>query len=125
MVTRDAARIAGLADKIGTLEVGRAADLVVLQKRVDDPYDNVVAAYPSWVDLVMIGGDVVYGRPDWVGGLTTAADYEHVMAWGRPMLLDTRFGSPEDAGTDGPPRRLAEMRARLIKRYPAVGPIFA
>ena len=41
------------------------------------------------------------------------------------MLLDTRFGSPEDAGADGPPRRLAEIRAKLIGRYPAVGPIFA
>jgi len=55
----------------------------------------------------------------------TRADYEPVTAWGRPILLDTRFGSPEDAGIDGPPRRLADMRAKLIARYPAVGPIFA
>jgi hypothetical protein len=41
------------------------------------------------------------------------------------MLLDTRFGSPADGPVDGPPRRLAEMRQRLIGRYPAVGPIFA
>jgi 5-methylthioadenosine/S-adenosylhomocysteine deaminase len=125
MVTGGAAEIAGLADKIGTLEVGRAADLTILQKRLDDPYENVVSAYPSWVDMVIIGGDMIYGRPDWIAELSTPADYEQVTAWGRPMLLDTRFGSPEDAGIDGPPRRLAEMRARLISRYPAVGPIFA
>lgn len=41
------------------------------------------------------------------------------------MLLDTRFGSPDPAGDGGPPRRLTEMRQRLINRYPAVGPIFA
>jgi 5-methylthioadenosine/S-adenosylhomocysteine deaminase len=75
--------------------------------------------------MVIIGGDIIYGRPDWVAGLSTPADYEQVTAWGRPMLLDTRFGSPDDAGIDGPPRRLAEMRAKLIARYPAVGPIFA
>ena len=125
MVTSGAAEIAGLADKIGTLEVGRAADLTILQKRLDDPHDNVVSAYPSWVEMVMIGGDVIYGRPDWVAELSSPTDYEPVTAWGRPMLLDTRFGSPEDAGIDGPPRRLAEMRAKLIARYPAVGPIFA
>jgi len=125
MVTSGAAEIAGLADKIGTLEVGRAADLTILQKHLDDPYENVVSAYPSWVEMVMIGGDILYGRPDWVAELSTPADYEPVTAWGRPMLLDTRFGSPEDAGIDGPPRRLAEMRAKLIARYPAVGPIFA
>ena len=125
MVTTGAAEIAGLADKIGTLEEGRAADLTILQKRMDDPYENVVSAYPSWVELVMIGGDLIYGRPDWVAQLSSPADYEPVNAWGRPMLLDTRFGSPEDAGVDGPPRRLAEIRAKLIGRYPAVGPIFA
>jgi 5-methylthioadenosine/S-adenosylhomocysteine deaminase len=125
MVTSGAAEIAGLADKIGTLEVGRAADLTILQKHLEDPYENVVSAYPSWVEMVIIGGDIIYGRPDWVAGLSTPADYEQVTAWGRPMLLDTRFGSPDDAGIDGPPRRLAEMRAKLIARYPAVGPIFA
>jgi hypothetical protein len=43
------------------------------------------------------------------------------------MLLDTRFGSPEtlDAAPSMPARRLAEMRRRLIARYPNVGPIFA
>ena len=125
MVTSGAAEIAGLADKIGTLEEGRAADLTIIQKHLDDAYDNVVSAYPSWVDLVMIGGDIIYGRPDWIAELSTPADYEPVTAWGRPMLLDTRFGSPQNAGIDGPPRRLAEMRAKLIARYPAVGPIFA
>lgn len=125
MVTSGAAAIAGLADKIGTLAPGRAADLTIVQKRLDDPYDNVLSAYPSWLDMVMVGGDIIYGRPDWVAQLSTPADYEPVTAWGRPMLLDTRFGSPDDAGVDGPPRRLAEMRAKLINRYPAVGPIFA
>ena len=125
MVTAGAAEIAGLGDKLGILEVGRPADLTILAKHLDDPYENVVAAYPSWVEMVMIGGDLVYGRPDWVAQLSTPADYEPVTAWGRPMLLDTRFGSPEDAGVDGPPRRLAEIRAKLIGRHPAVGPIFA
>ena len=124
LVTSGAAEIAGLADRLGTVEVGRVADLTILQKRLDDPYDTVLAAYPSWVDLVMIGGDIIYGRPDWVADLSTADDYEQVTAWGRHMLLDTRFGSPEDSG-DGPPRRLAQIRAKLIGRYPAVGPIFA
>ncbi|TIC88981.1 amidohydrolase [Nocardioides sp. GY 10113] len=129
MITSGAAEIAGLGDRIGTLAAGRPADLTILQKRVDDPYDSVVAAYPSWVDLVMIGGDVIFGRPDWVaeltGGEAGVEQYERVTAWGRHMLLDTRFGSPEDGPPEGPPRRLAEIRARLIARYPAVGPIFA
>ena len=37
MVTSSSADIAGLADKLGRLEAGRAADLVVLQRPLDDP----------------------------------------------------------------------------------------
>jgi hypothetical protein len=48
------------------------------------------------------------GRPDRVAGLTTPADYEQVTARGHTMLLDTRFGSPDDAAApdrhDGSPR---------------------
>jgi hypothetical protein len=125
MVTRDAADIAGLGDKLGRLEPGRPADLVVLQRHRDDAYDTVVGSYPAWVELVMIGGDVIYGRQDWVDTLTGDPDYEVVIAWGRLMKLDTRFGSPELSPPNGPPRRLVDMRRQLINRYPAIGPIFA
>jgi 5-methylthioadenosine/S-adenosylhomocysteine deaminase len=124
-VTAGAADIAGLGDAIGALAPGRPADLLVLQRNHEDPYQNVLAAYPSWVELVMIGGNIIFGRPDWVGEVTEPSEYERVEAWGRHMLLDTRFGSPDDAVPDGPPRRLAEIRQRLISRYPAVGPILA
>lgn len=84
MVTSGAAEIAGLANKIGTLEVGRAADLTILQKRHDDPYENVVSAYPTWVEMVMIGGDLVYGRPDWVAHCRPQPTTKRSRPWGRP-----------------------------------------
>jgi cytosine/adenosine deaminase-related metal-dependent hydrolase len=124
MVTSGAAEIAALGHRLGQLAPGRPADLVVLQRQRTDPYENVVAAYPSWVDLVMIGGDMIYGRAEWIGQLTPIDQYEQVSAWGRRMALDTRFGSPEQSPLEGPPRRLAEIRQRLIARYPEVGPIF-
>jgi cytosine/adenosine deaminase-related metal-dependent hydrolase len=124
MVTSGAAEIAGLSDRLGQLAPGRPADLVVVQKQRTDPYENVVAAYPSWVEMVMIGGDMIYGRADWIGQLTPIDQYELVSAWGRRMALDTRFGSPDTGPAEGPPRRLAEIRQRLIARYPEVGPIF-
>src|SRR5262245_353642 len=125
MVTGTAADVAGLGDKLGRLAPGRPADLVVLQPQRDDAFESVVAAYPSSVDLVMIGGDIIYGRGDWVRQLSTIEDYELLIAWGREMALDTRFGSPEQTAPNGPPRRLAEIRRQLIGRYPAIGPIFA
>jgi 5-methylthioadenosine/S-adenosylhomocysteine deaminase len=126
MVTSTAADIAGLAGQLGSLEAGRPADLVVLERRREDPYESVVAADPSWVQLVMIDGDLAYGREDLVTDLVDPADrgrLEQVLAWGKPMLLDTSFrvlpASPQL------PPTMAQLRAALIAQYPQVGPIFA
>jgi len=124
MVTSDAAAIAGLADKLGAIEAGRPADLVVFERRHEDPYENVVQADPSSVELVMIDGELSYGRYDWVDSLSAPGEHERpeeVVAWGRRMLLDTTYA----ARPSGMPPTLAELRARLIAQYPQVGPIFA
>jgi 5-methylthioadenosine/S-adenosylhomocysteine deaminase len=124
IVTRDAAKIAGLGDKLGQVEEGRPADLVVFERRVEDPWDNVAAADPSWIELVTVDGDLAYGRADWLAELGDPAQadrFEPVIAWGKRMLLDTSYqGTPGNVRTP----RLAELRAALIKEYPAVGPIF-
>jgi 5-methylthioadenosine/S-adenosylhomocysteine deaminase len=126
MVTSTAADIAGLAGQLGSLEAGRPADVVVLERRREDPYESVVAADPSWVQLVMIDGDLAYGRADWLTELVDPADrgrLEPVLAWGNPMLLDTSFRALP-AGSQLPPT-MAQLRAALIAHYPQVGPIFA
>ena len=124
MVTTGAASIAGLGDELGALAAGRPADVLVLERRHDDPWVNVVEAEPAWVELVTIGGSITYGRADWVDGLAPgAADrLEEVVAWGKSMLLDTAYAAGRTAG---PPPTLAELRAALIANYPPVGPIFA
>jgi 5-methylthioadenosine/S-adenosylhomocysteine deaminase len=125
MVTRDAAKIAGLEDKLGSLREGRPADLVVFERREQDPWENVVEADPSWVELVMIDGDLAYGRADWMQTLAAAEHRERLeplLAWGKPMLLDASYTAGQSA--EEPPG-LAELRADLIEHYPQVGPIFA
>ena len=125
MVTRDAAAIAGLGDKLGTLAPGRPADVLVLERRREDPWENVVEADPGWVDLVMIDGDLAYGREDWLRALIAQdkqAGLEPLRAWAKRMLLDTSYAAQPAAGE---PVRLAQLRAALIEHYPQVGPIFA
>lgn len=126
MVTRDAAKIAGLDNKLGELKEGRAADLVVFERRFEDPWENVVEADPSWVDLVMVDGDLAYGRQDWMLGLTKEADHERLeplIAWGQEMRLDASYTAGEAPKQEVP--KLSQLRADLIKEYPPVGPIFA
>ena len=125
MLTRDAAAIAGLGDKLGQLEEGRPADLLVLERREEDPWENVVEADPSWVELVMIDGDLAYGRADWLAELAEPGRMEGIepqIAWGKRMLLDTSYQARPGAGTTP---RLAKLREDLIRHYPQVGPIFA
>ncbi len=127
VVTSDAAAIAGLDDMLGSLEPGRPADLVVFERREADPWENVVRAEPSWVELVMIDGDLAYGSEPRVMELAGPQDLgglDRVIAWGRPMLLDTSFrAAVED--DDEPPPSLSDLRAALIEEYPQVGPIFS
>jgi hypothetical protein len=122
MVTRDAARIAGLEATLGLLAADRPADVLVLARRHDDPWESVLVSTPADVELVTIGGDLAYGRTDWVTDLAVSTDgTEPVIAWGKHMLVDTRY-SVRTTGTAAP--KLAELRAELIDRYPQVGPIF-
>ena len=122
MVTADAARIAGLEHKLGRIEVGRPADITVLERSYEDPWRNVVEAGPSRVGLVVIDGFLAYGRPAWMEALAPHPDLEPVIAWGRPMKLDTSFAVRE---TGAPPVRLKKVREQLLSRYLQTGPIFA
>jgi cytosine/adenosine deaminase-related metal-dependent hydrolase len=125
MVTSDAADIAAVGEELGRLREGLPADLVVFERRLDDPYENVLDAEPAWVELVMIDGDLPYGRADWLETLSAPADrerFEPLIAWGKRMLLDTSHTAAPATG--GQPR-LEDLRGLLVGEYPQVGPIFA
>jgi 5-methylthioadenosine/S-adenosylhomocysteine deaminase len=105
--------------------VGRAADVVVMARQDTDAYESVCSSSPADVELVMIGGDLVYGRDDWVKSLAADPadpDLEAVIAWGRRMLLDTSY-ELHPSGDATP--RLSALRQSLTSVYPPVGPIWA
>ena len=92
----------------------------------EDGYESVLAADPSHVELVVIGGDFVYGTPRIVEAAVSTSTYESVWAWGRRMLIDTTYAGPNaDHGADVEFPDLAELRTRMIARFANVGPIFA
>lgn len=122
MVTSTAAATAGLAEHLGSVAVGRPADLLVLERHHEDPYENVCQADPSWVDLVTIGGDVTYARDDWYKQLTDEpTSGEALITWGKAMRLDAGFQAPATP----PAPTLSQIRGLLTKAYPPVGPIYA
>ena len=125
MVTSGAADVAGLGDKLGTLEVGRPPTCSCCRLRPG----------PLRVGLRVhaqrrrAGAD--RRRPGLRAEPTGSAPWprtrptpnlEPVLAWGRPMLLDTSFQGQPDGD---PTPRLAQLRADLTSNYPPVGPIWA
>jgi cytosine/adenosine deaminase-related metal-dependent hydrolase len=61
MVTVNPARALGLDAVLGSLEVGKKADIVVLDGDPNNPYDALLAATPGEVRLVLVGGVPLYG----------------------------------------------------------------
>jgi cytosine/adenosine deaminase-related metal-dependent hydrolase len=68
-VTSDAFAMAGWDKHLGKVKAGYYADLVVLDRKKADPYDNLVAATEREVRMVLIGGQPRHGNLD----LMTAA----------------------------------------------------
>ncbi len=63
MATKNGAKALGLDAVLGSLEVGKKADLFVIGGDAANPYDAVLAATPVDVRLVMVGGVALYGDP--------------------------------------------------------------
>lgn len=62
MATRDGARAVDLDADIGTIEVGKRADLVVFGRVSGDPYRAVLDSRPEDIRLVLIDGAAYYGE---------------------------------------------------------------
>jgi 5-methylthioadenosine/S-adenosylhomocysteine deaminase len=122
MVTSEAARVAGLGENLGHLRAGKPADVLILERHAEDPWESVLQADRRSVELVVIGGDVAYGRSEWVKRLAGTTEPEPVIAWGKQMALDLSYSV---AASPAPPPRLADLRAELLARYNDTGPIFA
>jgi cytosine/adenosine deaminase-related metal-dependent hydrolase len=61
MVTGNAARAFRMQDRIGVLEAGKWADILVLTGRTDDPFENMAGASMEDIELVTLGGKPLYG----------------------------------------------------------------
>ena len=62
MVTIDAARVLAVDSVLGSLEVGKRADLFLFSGDPQNPYDAPIQTRPSGIDLVMLEGRVVFAR---------------------------------------------------------------
>jgi cytosine/adenosine deaminase-related metal-dependent hydrolase len=88
-VTKNAARAVGWDKKLGTLEAGKYADVVVIAGKDDDPYDHLIFATERDVRLVLIAGYARYGDADLMDAMPTASDeVEELTVGGVEKKLD-------------------------------------
>ena len=95
MVTSGAAQAASWENEVGTLEAGKAADLVVVDNIHADPYRNLINAVDPDVRLSVVGGLPLYGDADIMTALN-GEDHEPAGAFDK--VVDVTFSSvPEGA----------------------------
>jgi cytosine/adenosine deaminase-related metal-dependent hydrolase len=102
MATLNGATAAGFEDQIGSLTVGKQADVAVFDGRVNLGYRAVIAASSEDVRLVLRGGKVLYGDAPVVEALATSCTPWTVCGAARAVCLDTpgiTLGDFEGAGT--------------------------
>jgi cytosine/adenosine deaminase-related metal-dependent hydrolase len=89
MVTENAARAFLMETRIGTLEEGKLADILILKGRVDDPFENLASASMEDIEFLTLAGKPIYGEfrfLELLGG-RIPKDYRAIMVGGRPMFI--------------------------------------
>jgi len=97
MATRDAARILKWEKKLGMLEPGRCADLLVIDGTSADPYEALIRAKETDLRLVMINGVARYGVPEVMQHLAPSDQTVRVGGQMRRLFLKQDTADPDVA----------------------------
>jgi 5-methylthioadenosine/S-adenosylhomocysteine deaminase len=119
LITVNPAKALALDALIGRLAPGFKADITVLRKRGDDPSRSLLENHPEDVEMVWVGGKLLYGRAS-VLQKVRPDRCEAVVVNGtkkRICVVDTT--DPVDKSHQS----LAEIRAILLGKYPQLSPL--
>jgi 5-methylthioadenosine/S-adenosylhomocysteine deaminase len=96
LATREAARILNWDSKLGTIQAGKRADLLVLNGRAGDPYQRLLHASETSIQLVLIDGVPRYGVTDLMSRFDLGGTTEPWMVGSsnRVLNLQDLAGSP-------------------------------
>ena len=112
MATRDAAAIVRWEKALGSLEPGKRADMVVIDGKQDDPYETLIKAKETSIQLVMINGVARYGAPDLMAAFGSEGEKLTVGKEERRLFLEQVTGDPDVASVS-----LRTARSTLKKAF--------
>jgi cytosine/adenosine deaminase-related metal-dependent hydrolase len=89
MVTVNAAKAFWMRDRIGALDEGKLADILVLKARKDDPYENLASASMRDIELLVLAGKPIYGERRFleISGGKPPEGYTEIVVGKRPMFV--------------------------------------
>ena len=118
MATCDAATILGWGRAVGSLEVGKRADLIVVAGNARDPYATLLEASETALRLVMINGVGRVGTPALMRDL--GASGERIRLGGRPRVLNLAHGEADGLMAPVTLRAASDRLADALERLPAL-----
>jgi hypothetical protein len=130
MATENAAAAVTLDHVTGKIAADYVADILVVKKSAGDPYTALVRANQADVNLVVVGGEPIYGDPANVAAVAQAfGDTKPVErlgggACGFQKALRLPYSSPYDKATGGRLNTLAKINTELSTKM-AAGPVRA
>lgn len=93
MVTSNPAKAFRMADKIGALEPGMNADILILKAKKDDPYENLAQASMEDIEFLSVDGVPVLAEKRFAELVPDGVEYEEVSIGGRAMIAKGRPAS--------------------------------
>lgn len=98
MATVNAANALGVSEYIGTLEVGKRADIAVFCPSAADPYQSVLQSSPREVTAVFVDGRMLYGDDSLGGAAPVSSVCEPLDVCGRAktVCIAETGGNPAD-----------------------------
>jgi cytosine/adenosine deaminase-related metal-dependent hydrolase len=97
MATRDAAKILKWEGKVGAIITGARADFLVIPGTTGDPYDALIHAKESDIQLVMINGVARHGAPAIMSALAPDDQTIKVGGQSRKLFLKQNTADPDVA----------------------------
>lgn len=121
MATRSGAGIVGWQERLGSLQAGKRADLLVLRGDSQDPYSQLIGADETDMALVMINGVPRCGLPAWMKKLGVKdADSEAWKVGGKARALFLKQDTQDPSVANLALAPAVEKLAKAFKQLPSL-----
>jgi 5-methylthioadenosine/S-adenosylhomocysteine deaminase len=119
MVTTNPAAALGLETMLGSLAPGLKADITVLRRRGDDPNASLLNNHLQDVEMVWIGGELLYGSRAVVDALRPGECEALTVHGARKKICVADTTNPPSNGG----QTLAQLKAVLMSHHPGLAPL--